>query len=43
VTLAKAGVKSVAIVGFAAAVAFSRVSYAGHSKKPLRPLAAVPR
>ena len=42
-TLAKAGVKSVAIVGFAAAVAFSRVSYAGHSKKPLRPLAAVPR
>ena len=42
-TLAKAGVKSVAIVGFAAAVALSRVSYAGHSKKPLRPLAAVPR
>jgi hypothetical protein len=43
VRLAKAGVVGVAIVGFAGAAALSRVSYAGHSKKPLRPLAAPPR
>jgi hypothetical protein len=43
VTLAKAGTVFVAIVGFGAAFAFSRVTYAGHSKKPLHPLAAPPR
>ena len=42
VRVAKAGVVGAAIVGFAAAFAFSRVSYAGHAKKPLRPLAAPP-
>jgi hypothetical protein len=43
VAAAKVGVVAFAIVGFAAALGFSRVSYAGHSKKPLRPLAAPPR
>jgi hypothetical protein len=42
-TIAKAGVVGVAIVGFAGVLALSRLSYAGHSKKPLRPLAAPPR
>jgi hypothetical protein len=42
-TLAKAGTVCLAIVGFGAAFAFSRVTYAGHSKKPLHPLAAPPR
>ena len=41
--LAKAVVVSVAVVGFGAAVALSRLSYAGHSKRPLQPLAAPPR
>lgn len=40
---AKAGVAGVAVVGFAAAFALARVSYAGHSKKPLHPLAPPPR
>jgi hypothetical protein len=43
VRFAKVGVVGVAIVGFAGAVTLSRVSYAGHAKKPLRPLAAPPR
>ncbi|MHB8471160.1 MAG: hypothetical protein ACYDCH_15620 [Gaiellaceae bacterium] len=43
VRIAKAGVVGLAIVGFAGAFAVSRSSYAGHSKKPLRPLAAPPR
>ena len=43
VAAAKIGVVGVAIVGFGAALGFSRFSYAGHPKKPLRPLAAPPR
>jgi hypothetical protein len=43
VAAAKVGVVGVAIVGFGAALGFSRSSYAGHPKKPLRPLAAPPR
>jgi hypothetical protein len=43
VTLAKAATVCVAILGFGAAFAFSRVTYAGHSKKPLHALAAPPR
>jgi hypothetical protein len=43
VAAAKFSVAGVALVGFAAALGFARVSYAGHSKKPLRPLAAPPR
>jgi hypothetical protein len=43
VAAAKLGVVGLALVGFAAALGFSRVSYAGHSKKPLLPLAAPPR
>ena len=43
VAAAKVGVVGVAIVGFGAALGFSRLSYAGHAKKPLRPLAAPPR
>jgi hypothetical protein len=43
IAAAKLGIVGVAIVGFAAAFGFSRISYAGHSKKPLRPLAAPPR
>src|ERR1051326_9090272 len=43
VAAAKVGAVGVAIVAFGAALGLSRVSYAGHSKKPLRPLAAPPR
>ena len=43
VRLAKAGVVGVAIVGFAATFGLSRVSYAGHAKKPLRRLMPPPR
>jgi hypothetical protein len=43
VAAAKAAVVGVAIVAFGAALGLSRVSYAGHAKKPLRPLAAPPR
>jgi hypothetical protein len=43
VAAAKLVVGGVALVGFAATLGFARVSYAGHSKKPLRPLAAPPR
>ena len=32
-----------AILGFGVAMALARVSYAGHPKKPARPLAAPPR
>jgi hypothetical protein len=42
-SVAKAGVVGVAIVGFAVTFALSRFSYAGHVKRPLRPLAAPPR
>jgi hypothetical protein len=41
--MAKLGVAGLAIVGFAAAFGFSRLAYAGHAKKPLRPLAPPPR
>jgi hypothetical protein len=41
--MAKAGVVGVAIFGFAGAFGLSRLSYAGHQKRPLRPLAAPPR
>jgi hypothetical protein len=40
---AKKAVAVVAVVGFGAAVVLARVSYAGHPKKPPRPLAAPPR
>jgi hypothetical protein len=40
---AKVGVAGVAIIGFAAALGFSRLTYAGHTKKPLQPLAAPPK
>ena len=43
VGLAKVGVVGVAVLGFGAALGFSRLSYAGHTKKPLQPLAAPPR
>jgi hypothetical protein len=43
IAAAKLGVAGVALVGFAATLAFTRISYAGHSKKPLRPLSAPPR
>jgi hypothetical protein len=43
VAAAKIGVVGVAIVGFGAALGFSRLTYAGHPKKALRPLAAPPR
>jgi hypothetical protein len=43
IAAAKLGVAGVALVGFAAALGFARISYAGHSKKPLRPLSAPPR
>lgn len=43
VAAAKLVVAGVALAGFAAALGCARVSYAGHSKKPLRPLAAPPR
>lgn len=43
IAAAKFGVAGVALVGFAAALGFARVSYPGHAKKPLRPLAAPPR
>ena len=43
VAAAKVAVVGVAIVGFSAALALARVSYAGHAKKPLRPLVAPPR
>jgi hypothetical protein len=43
VAAAKLGVAGVALVGFAGALGFSRVSYAGHSKQPLRPLVPPPR
>lgn len=43
VAAAKVGVVGVAIVGFGAALGFSRLYYAGHPKKPLQPLAAPPR
>lgn len=42
IAAAKLGVAGVALMGFAAALGFARISYAGHSKKPLRPLAAPP-
>ena len=41
--LAKTGVVGATLLGFAAAFAFSRVSYAGHAKKPIRALAPPPR
>ena len=41
--VAKVSVACVAAVGFAAAFAFSRIYYAGHSKTPLRSLTAPPR
>jgi hypothetical protein len=40
---AKKAVAVVAIVGFGVSMALARVSYAGHGKKPPRPLAAPPR
>ena len=40
---AKRIVAGVAIIGFGAAMVLARVSYAGHPKKPPRPLAAPPR
>jgi hypothetical protein len=40
---AKVGVAGVAILAFGAALGFSRLTYAGHTKKPLRPLAAPPK
>ena len=40
---AKKAVAALAIVGFGAAMVLARVSYAGHPKKPARPLAAPPR
>jgi hypothetical protein len=43
VATAKLVVAAAALAGFAATFGFARVSYAGHSKKPLRPLAAPPR
>jgi hypothetical protein len=41
--VAKVGVAGVAIIGFGAALGFSRLTYAGHPKKPLQPLAAPPK
>jgi hypothetical protein len=43
IAAAKVGVLGVAIVGFGAALGFSRLYYAGHPKQPLQPLAAPPR
>jgi hypothetical protein len=43
IAAAKLGISGVALLGFAAAFGFARVSYAGHTKKPLRPLSAPPR
>jgi hypothetical protein len=43
IAAAKLGISGVALLGFAAAFGFARVSYAGHSKTPLRPLSAPPR
>jgi hypothetical protein len=40
---AKKAVAALAIVGLGAAMVLARVSYAGHAKKPPRPLAAPPR
>jgi hypothetical protein len=42
-TAAKIGVAGVAILGFGAALGFTRLTYAGHPKKPLQPLAAPPK
>ena len=41
-TQAKFAVATAAIVVFGLGVVLTRVSYAGHSKRPLRPLAAPP-
>jgi hypothetical protein len=43
VALTKVGIVGIAIVGFGVALGFSRLSYAGHSKKQLQPLAAPTR
>jgi hypothetical protein len=43
VALAKAGLVVAGALVFGAALAFSRVHYAGHPKQRLRPLAASPR
>jgi hypothetical protein len=40
---AKKVVAVVAVIGFGATMVLARVSYAGHAKKPARPLAAPPR
>jgi len=40
---AKVGVAGVAILAFGAALGLSRLTYAGHPKKPLQPLAAPPK
>lgn len=42
-TVAKAGVAGVALLCFGGAMAFARLSFAGHPKRALRPLAAPPR
>ncbi len=41
--MAKVGIVGLAILGFGVALGFSRLSYGGHAKKPLQPLAAPPR
>lgn len=43
IAVAKAAVAGLAVLAFGGTFALSRVSYAGHTKKPLRPLAAPPR